>query len=290
MDINELLRAGTAALENAGIASSAIDARVLLQYCLGRNHVELLLHGDEQVDRSSELFYFQCIDRRKNHEPVAYILRQCEFWSLPFSLTTDVLIPRPETEFLLDRVLAMTLKENLEKGRILDLCCGSGVISVVLARETGQRVLAVDISSDALAVAAINRNEHDLTSRIDLLCADLCSAIYRKNQFSLIVTNPPYVRTSAIQCSLEKDVAGFEPHLALDGGEKGLDVIRKIRSEVPLLLVPGGEIFMEIGADQGAAVENMFLENDTDRSGFVQVRIITDYAGLDRVLYAQLEY
>lgn len=289
MRINELLRAGTVALEKAGIVSSATDARVLLQYCLDRNRIELLLHGDEDVDRSRELLYFQCIDRRGNHEPVAYILGRCEFWSLPFKLTDDVLIPRPETEFLLDRVLAMARKENLQKGRILDLCCGSGVISVVLARETGQRVLAVDISPAALAVAGVNRNEHNLDSRIDLLCSDLCSALCLQNQFSLVVTNPPYVSTSAIQYSLEKDVAAFEPHLALDGGENGLDVIRRIRSDLPLMLVPGGEIFMEIGSDQGKAVENIFLENKTVLPGFVQVKIITDYAGLDRVLYAQLD-
>ncbi len=290
MHINELLRAGTVALEKAGIVSSATDARVLLQYCLGKNRIELLLHGDENVDRSRELFYFQCIQRRENHEPVAYILGKCEFWSLPFILTTDVLIPRPETEFLLDRVLVIARKENFKRGRILDLCCGSGVISVVLARETGQRILAVDISPEALAVAGMNRDAHDLTSRIDLLCSDLGSALCRKNQFSLIVTNPPYVSTSAIKNSLEKDVADFEPHLALDGGEKGVEIIRRIRSDLAHLLIPGGEIFMEIGADQGEIVEDIFLENETVLPGFVQVKIIPDYAGLDRVLYAQLDY
>ncbi|BCL60198.1 release factor glutamine methyltransferase [Desulfomarina profundi] len=290
MHINELLRAGTVALEKADVVSPGTDARVLLQHCLGKNRIELLLHGDENVEESRESFYFKCIARRVNHEPVAYILGQCEFWSLPFNLTNDVLIPRPETEFLLDRVLTIANKENLTRGRILDLCCGSGVISVVLARETGQRILAVDISPEALAVAAMNRDDHALTSRIDLLCSDLCSALCRKTRFSLIVTNPPYVSTSAIQYSLEKDVAGFEPHLALDGGEKGLDVIGRIRAVMPLMLLPGGEIFMEIGADQGEAVENIFLENETVLPGFVQVKIITDYAGLDRVLYAQLEY
>jgi release factor glutamine methyltransferase len=290
MRIEELLRLGIIELQKAKVASPETDARLLLQHSLNKNQVELFLCGKERVDSSREIFYFQCIDRRVQHEPVAYILGQCEFWSLPFRLTPDVLIPRPETEFMLDRVLTLARKDNFSRGKLLDLCCGSGVISVVLAKETGQRVLAVDISPEALLVAGMNSREHGLASRIDLICSNLFSAINLERHFSLVVSNPPYVSSSAIRSSLDRDVADFEPHLALDGGEGGLEIIRRIRAALPAILIPGGEIFMEIGADQGDTVRNIFMEKGTNLPGFAMVRIIEDYAGLDRVLYAQLEY
>ena len=125
---------------------SDLDARLLLEYCTGKSRTEIFLDGGSEVNQEIQDSYLLLLERRKKREPVAYILGEQEFWSLPFWVTPDVLIPRPETEFLLDRVFALTDPENFQKGHILDLCCGSGVIAIVLAKETGKIIFASDIS------------------------------------------------------------------------------------------------------------------------------------------------
>lgn len=279
---------GTTELEAAGVADPCHDARLLLEYCLGKNRTELFLCADYKVHSDKLNHYQQFINCRKKRKPIAYIVGQCEFWSLPFYITPDVLIPRPETEFLLDRVLSLTERANLRSGKILDLCSGSGVIAVVLARETGKRIVALDISHGALCVAKNNARHNKVASLVDLIQADLYSGLLLKQHFSLIVSNPPYVSHFDVKNSLQPEVAGFEPHLALDGGEEGLEVIYKIRNMAPLVLRPGGEIFLEIGADQGKAVKELFLYEKSNLPHFDLVEILVDYAGRDRVLHAVL--
>jgi release factor glutamine methyltransferase len=204
-------------------------------------------------------------------------------------VTADVLIPRPETEFLLDRVLALTVPENLQKGSILDLCCGSGVIATVLAKEIGQTIYASDISKKALVVAKKNILRHHLNSQVVLVQGNLLSPYSVEGKFSLIVSNPPYVSNFDIANNLAPEVAAFEPHLALDGGLKGLELIKEIRDRLPTVLRPGGQCFIEIGADQGEMVRSLFLEKVAGSPNFQQVEIFEDYAGRDRVLHVRLE-
>jgi len=270
------------------MADACHDARLLLENCLGKNRTELFLSADNKVYSDKQIHYQQLIDSRKKRQPVAYILGQCEFWSLPFYVTPDVLIPRPETEFLLDRVLYLTKRANFTSGKILDLCSGSGVIAIVLARETGKKIVSLDISGGALGVAKRNAQRNKVASLIDFVWTDLFSGLKLKRQFSLIVSNPPYVSHLDVENNLEPEVASFEPHLALDGGEEGMDIICEIRHMLPLVLKPGGEVYLEIGADQGNAVKKLFLHNRRNSPHFDLVEILVDYAGRDRVLHGIL--
>lgn len=288
MSVKELLQSGATELEQAGVVEACNDARLLLENCLGKSRTELFLSAESAVKSDKQVEYRQLIARRKLREPVAYILGECEFWSLPFNVTPDVLIPRPETEFLIDRVLSLTKRENITSGKILDLCCGSGVIAIVLAKETGERIVAMDISTGALHVAKRNAHYNDVVSGIDFVQTDLFSGLLMKREFSLIVSNPPYVSRFDVDNTLEPEVAFFEPHLALDGGDKGLEVIQKIRYILPLILKPGGEVYIEIGADQGADVVALFREKIKNQPQFEMVEILLDYTGRNRVLHGVL--
>lgn len=285
----ELLQSGEAELQTAQVPESDLEARLLLEYCTGKSRTEIFLDGGSEVDQQLLDTYLLLLERRKQREPLAYILGEQEFWSLPFWVTTDVLIPRPETEFLLDRVLALTVPENLQKGSILDLCCGSGVIATVLAKEIGQTIYASDISKKALVVTKKNILRHHVHSLVVLVQGNLLSPYSVKGKFSLVVSNPPYVSSFDIANNLTPEVAVFEPHLALDGGLKGLELIKEIRDRLPTVLRPGGQCFIEIGAEQGEMVKNFFWEKVAGFPNFQQVEIFKDYAGRDRVLHARLE-
>ena len=288
MRLAELLKRGAAELAEAGVLEYQLDARLLLENCLGITRTEVFLNGQAEVDEISQQNFFRLIERRKKREPVAYILEEQEFWSLPFHVTPAVLIPRPETEFLLDRVLAMALPANIDRGLLLDLCCGSGVIAGVLAKETGRMVVAADLSFAALQVARKNLHRHRLAEQVQLVQGHLLSPFRPTGDlFSLIVSNPPYVSSWEIEKGLAPEVAQHEPHLALSGGEDGLSLIREIRRQLPRVLCPGGQLFMEIGADQGEAVRKMFADPCNGTPGFCDVGILVDYAGRDRVLHAR---
>lgn len=289
MRLLELLNFGQTELQHAGVAEHELDARLLLEYCTGKNRTEVFLDGGVEVSQAIIEGYLHLLDRRKNREPLAYILGEREFWSLPFLVNSDVLIPRPETEFLLERVLALTDRENLQKGGILDLCCGSGIIATVLAIETGKTIIASDISYQALQMTKRNARRHTVDSLVLPVQGNLFAPFSEVGIFSLIVTNPPYVSSYDVANSLEPEVARFEPHLALDGGAGGLELIRQICDALPTVLCPGGECFIEIGADQGALIKRLFSQDIVGKTRFQQVEILVDYAGRDRVVHARLD-
>ncbi|MFT5698874.1 MAG: release factor glutamine methyltransferase [Desulforhopalus sp.] len=286
MRLADALRSGSELLKMAGVDEFELDARLLLEYVLDKSRTELYLAVDLNLSDSQFQHYQHLLERREKREPVAYILGEQEFWSLPFIVTPDVLIPRPETEFLLEQVLSRTKKSNFSEGRIIDLCCGSGIIATILAKELGQKIYGVDISPQALAVARINFERHGVKRNIHLVQSNLLGAFKRKQQFSLIVSNPPYVSHIDVINNLAPEVCDYEPHLALDGGERGLELIIIIREQLEYLLQPGGELFMEIGADQGEQVSTLFKNKIDDLQGFTTVEILKDYAGRDRVIHA----
>ncbi len=288
MRLIELLTFASKELKGVDIVEHELEARLLLEACLGKTRTEIFLDGQMEVSPVQQDHFLNLVARRKSREPVAYILGVQEFWSMPFTVTPAVLIPRPETEFLVERVLALADRKNLLRGRILDLCCGSGVIAAVLAKETGQRIIASDISKMALEVAMKNLRRHQLTGLVDLVQNDLLTAFQPARGFALVVANPPYVSSYALHNHLEPEVAGYEPTLALDGGDLGLEIIREIRGQLPKLLCPGGQCFMEIGADQGDAVRRLFHQDQEGSPRFQQVDILIDYAGRDRVLHARM--
>lgn len=289
MRIGELLQQAGHELSECGIVESELDARILLERCLKKSRTELYLEANCFVSQEEVLRYRSWISRRKLREPVAYIIGEQEFWSLPFYVSPEVLVPRPETEFLIDRVLHFAEKENFRKGSILDLCCGSGVIATVLAKETQNLVVAADISEAALAVTVRNSRRHQVDHLVQPVNSNLFSAFSVKQRFSLIVTNPPYVSRYDVDNTLDPEVAQYEPRLALDGGDRGLEIIQKIWLSLPTVLLPGGQVFMEIGADQGNAVRDLF-ESKTEKIGsnYLEVDILTDYTGRDRILYARI--
>ncbi len=287
MFVSELLLYGVKELEASGVTGADVDVQLLLGHCLGKSRTQLFLAAKESVPEKSKQKFFQLIKRRKKREPVAYLLGEREFWSLPFFINQDVLIPRPETEFLVESVLARFRKVSGEKGKVLDLCCGSGVIGIILALELKMRVVALDISQAALRIAQKNSIRHEVEGLVDFVNSDLFSAIIMERKFSLIVSNPPYIEQNEI-ASLEPDVQNHEPRIALDGGPDGLDIINKICQHLPTVLQPGGSLFMEIGADQKEGVQRLF-ENVGCRNGdFEKVEILKDYAGRNRVLYVKM--
>jgi release factor glutamine methyltransferase len=273
-------------LKTAGIEEYEIDARLLLEHVLGITRTQLLLRAESSPAAAQVSHYTRLLNRRIKREPVAYILGEQEFWSLPFAVTSDVLIPRPETEFLLEQVLKCAQKSNFLLGKIADLCCGSGIIATILARETQQKIYAVDISAKALRVARQNIERHGQAHRVLIVQSDMFEGFAANNQFSLVVSNPPYVSHVDVTNNLAPEVSSYEPHLALDGGVRGLELIKIIRAQLDDVLMPGGEVFMEIGADQGRDVAAFFEQNTKTGCGFETVSIRKDYAGRDRVLHA----
>ena len=281
--VSDILQQGTAELQAVGIDEAATDAALLLGHCLDKSTTELYLAGKDRLDQKQKDQFFTLLARRKEREPVAYILGKREFWSLSFSVSPAVLIPRPETEFLVETALS---KRNLHgpQCRSLDLCCGSGAIAVVLARECETPVIGVDISAASLKVAKENCRKHDVTDLVSLVQADLGTCFLDAGFFSLIVSNPPYVRSAEIDRHLQPEVALFEPRKALDGGSSGLDFIIGIREVLPKLLAPGGDIFMEIGDQQGTQVRNLFLKHKSSQE-YQFVTLFQDYSGRDRVVH-----
>jgi release factor glutamine methyltransferase len=289
MHISELVRYGISVLTAAGVPDCTSDIYLLLGRCLGKSRTQLLIAAGEDVPGAAELLFKELLDRRRQREPLAYILGEQEFWSRSFVVTPSVLIPRPETEFLLETALKCIRNDpSFPEGAVLDLCCGSGVIASILALELRRKVIAVDLSAEALAVTRINCLRHGVDDAVCLLQSDLLSALKPHGKVSLVVSNPPYVSTYAVQNEVEPEVGEYEPLLALDGGEKGLDLIARIREELPLVLAPGGGLFMEIGYDQGQAVAEMFSAPRQGLRDFTHIMILKDYADRDRVLHARI--
>ena len=286
MHLTDALHNGSELLQQAGVEEFELDARLLLENVLNKSRSELFLARDLKLTDSQLIQYQAFIERRKQREPVAYILGEQEFWSLSFSVSPHVLIPRPETEFLLEQVLSHANKINFTRGKIVDLCCGSGVIATVLAKETGQDIVAVDVSPEALQVSKNNILRHDVQDQVQFVQSDLLSSFQKINQFSLVVSNPPYVSHIDVTNNLAPEVSDYEPHLALDGGVRGLELIQIIREQLEDVLLPGGELFMEIGADQGQELLSMFTSRMNGLDGFLTVEILKDYAGRDRVVHA----
>jgi release factor glutamine methyltransferase len=274
---------GFGCLREAGIDSAQIDAEVLLRHVLGIEKARLYSALGEPLSEGHRRQFQEMLERRMRREPVAYITGRKEFWSLDFVVSPEVLIPRPETELLVE--VALHLLKNAASGppTILDLGTGSGIIAVCLAKERlDARIVAVDIAASALEVARINSRRHGVSERIDLVQSDLFAALGKeKRQFDLIVSNPPYIRTGELSL-LAPEISGWEPVVALDGGQDGTEYYRGIIGAAREYLAPFGSIALEIGADMAPVVAALFA-----RSGcYGPVSVYQDGAGKDRVIEA----
>lgn len=279
-----VLREGTRRLRASGIDSAALDAEVLLSHILNLKREQLVLAAQTTLSHAQRRAYEQLLERRSHREPVAYITAAREFWSLDFYLTPAVLIPRPETERLVEVVLDLAHElASPQPLRILDIGTGSGAIAVALASElTSAEIWATDISPEALAVAAENAARNHVAHKIEFIQADLFAGCWSDRAVDLLVSNPPYIRRGDIE-TLEPEVSRWEPRCALDGGVDGLDYYRRIAAEAFEALRPGGAVAVEIGAGMGPAVAGLF----SAQFGCAGVEIYDDYAGNERVVVAR---
>ena len=279
-----ILREGTSRLIRRGIDSAALDAAVLLGHALDLTREQLVFFPDRVLSLGQLRAFERLLGRRCAHEPTAYITGKREFWSLNFKVTPAVLIPRPESERVVELVLEEIgdLRRTLPL-RILDVGTGSGALAVALASELScARIMATDISSAALAVAAENAARNCVADRIEFMHSDLFERIPTGDSIDLIVSNPPYVRRAEIAV-LDPGVSHWEPRAALDGGTDGLDFYRRIAAPGFDRLRPDGAVVVEISAGMGEAVRAIFK----DSAGWAEIEIHHDYAGKERVVVAR---
>ena len=281
--LSEILQGAVYQLESAGIENPRSEAEILLAYLLKVNRIQLYTRWDEECTDFPSPEFQTLVSRRARREPLAYLIGQREFWSLDFMVAPGVLIPRPETEFVVEAVVRYAPHGP---ARIVDVGTGSGNIAVCLAREMPQaRIFALDISVTALQVARRNAARHQVSGQIMFLRTDLFSAIapnLPSRTIDCVASNPPYIPSADIP-ALAPDVRSFEPHLALDGGADGLDCYRRLIHESSEILKAGGWLIMEMGYGQKDA-----LVWEVHNCGYEVQEIIADYAGIDRVLVARL--
>ena len=268
------LRYGKKYLADRQIENSGGDAWYLMEYVWGIDRNYYFLHSDDIIEQKDEERYRDLLQKRGSHIPLQHLTGTCDFMGLTFQVNDQVLIPRQDTETLVESALSR-LKEG---DRALDLCTGSGCIILSLEKlRPGIRGLGADISAAALAVAKRNRDSLGLES--DFCISDLFEGI--EGVFDIIVSNPPYIASGKIP-GLMEEVRGFEPLLALDGGADGLDFYRRIIKDARDFLKPGGWLGLEIGYDQREAVEELLR-----RQGFTKTETLQDLAGLDRTVWAE---
>ncbi len=278
--VHALIQATAKLFGQRGSSSPRLDAELLLARVLELDRTGLYMNAQRPVDDEERAAFRELVRRRAEGEPVAYLVGERGFWTLDLHVDERVLIPRPETERIVELGLRYARRYAHDAWKIVDVGTGSGALALALASELPQaNVLAIDVSPDALDVARHNAETCGLRERVSFVRADGLSPLAdRPGSVELIVSNPPYVAEG--DPALEAAVAAHEPSLALYGGEDGLAVIRDLIPDAARALGPGGVLLMEMGHDQGAAVRALAREH------FHRVRVEKDYAGHDRVLVA----
>ena len=257
------------------------DAETLLQHVLGKEKAWLIAHGEEQLSGDKVARYADLLERRFRGEPIQYITGEAEFYGLLFRVTHDVLIPRPETEHLVEKALA--LAAGFEQPRIVDVGTGSGAIAVALAHELPKaRITAIDLSEPALAIARKNAERNGISARIRFLSGDLLVPVAGE-RFDFVVSNPPYV-PGVDRATLTVEVRDYEPEMALFAGDDGLEVYRRLIPAAFAALIPGGFVLLEIGYGQSHAIIELLVA-----SGFRQIEFVPDLQGIPRVACARAD-
>ncbi len=276
MTYRECYEKGCHILNEAGIEESTLDARLLLEAVCGTDRNDLLVHGEQPVEPETEEKYFGWIGKRAGRIPLQQLTGEQDFMGLTFTVNENVLIPRQDTEILVEEVL----KELHDRMRILDMCTGSGCILLSLLHYSNDcEGLGVDLSAEALEVAGRNVLKvltPEKAEHAHFLQSDLFEKV--EGKFEIIVSNPPYIASAEIE-KLMPEVRDHEPRMALDGTEDGLHFYRRIIKEAGKHLVNSGMLFFEIGYDQGQAVSELMRTG-----GYREVQVVQDYAGLDRVV------
>jgi release factor glutamine methyltransferase len=277
MLLRDALKAAIDRLTAAQVGSPRMNAEVLLMFVLGKDRAYLYAHGDDELDAHAFARYDDALAQRAQGIPSQYITGHQEFWGMDFIVSPAVLIPRPETEHLIETVLP--LARALENPKIVDVGTGSGCIALVLAEELlNAEIDAIDISAEALDIARVNAARHQLEARVRFIKQDLlqgCPA----NHFDLVVSNPPYVGESE-EDQVQLEVRKFEPHNAVFAGNTGLEIIQRLIPQAMTALKPSGHLVMEISGTIAEAVRPLFV-------GWEERRVIPDLQSIPRVVSAR---
>ena len=281
MTISETIKKGIFELKNENIESPNLKARLLMQFMLNKPRQYVIVNDNEEIDKKNEDSYFQAIRKIIQGVPIEHITHQKEFMKLNFYVDENVLIPREDTEILVEEVIKISKRTNSKK--ILDLCTGSGAIAVSLAKYlNGSEITALDISNAALKIAKKNAISNEVENQITFISSDIFNNLGNE-KFDIIVSNPPYIRKDVIK-KLNKEVQK-EPHIALDGGEDGLDFYRKIIKESYQYLKYGGYLCFEIGFDQKIDVIELIEKEEKFQNTYSK----KDLCDNDRIIVTQLK-
>ena len=279
MEILELINSGSTRLKNKKIYSHKLDSEILLSRVLNKSREELLINLKQKIKPREISNFLKLIDRRSSKEPIAYILEEKEFWSKSFLVSKNTLVPRPETELMVEKIVKIFKKKDIF---ILDIGTGTGCILLsILSELENSKGTGIDISSKAIQIARANSRKHKLTERTKF-CKRSLDDIYH-NKFDLIVSNPPYIKRKDIK-NLNEDIKKFEPKLALDGGNDGLDVIKKVIYKSKNILKIKGMLALEIGNEQFKKVSKILRDNK-----FRDSYLVKDYRENIRCILSTLE-
>ena len=273
--INTVLFKSTDYLKKNNITSAALDSELLLSSIINKSREEMIIDSEDKIDEINIKKFENLIERRKNREPVAYILNKKDFWTSTFYVNKDVLIPRPDTEILIQEVLSyFPEKKSIS---VLDIGTGSGCIILSLLKDRKKfKGIAIDKSKKALKVAEINAKIHQLENRVKFIKTSVDN--FFKGKYDLIISNPPYIKHIDLKY-LDKDVYKYEPTIALKGGNDGLTLIKTVVKKSSKLLKKGGKLIFEIGYDQKFKVKNL-LKNEK----FYVNKIVKDYGNKNRCI------
>jgi release factor glutamine methyltransferase len=282
--IAEAIQKAAKELSAHNVPNARLDAELLLRHTLGKDRAWLLAHMQDRLDDQGQSSFEQSIERRILREPLQYITGTQDFWGLPFSVTPDVLIPRPETEFVVEAALKAV--SGLDTPVIVDLCTGSGCIAISLAKELPKaRIFATDRSDRAVYMARENARKNGVADRIRFLEGDLFGPLEEmdlRGRIDGIAANPPYVRSGELT-TLQPEVRDFEPETALIAGPEGTEIAERIIHQAPEYLKPGGLLIMEMGIGQAAALRKIIEHTHQ----FGPIEIVKDLAGIERVITAK---
>jgi release factor glutamine methyltransferase len=284
VEINELLRLGVEVLKDKDFSNPQLESRLILSKLLNVDISYLYAHGDEEVSLDIGQEFRNIINKRACGYPFQYLIKYKEFMGLDFYIEEGVLIPRPDTEILVEYVLDyISRNHHCEDIKILDIGSGSGAISLSIAHYApNSNVYGVDIGDIPIKIANINKERFNLNN-VDFIKGNLFEPFYDKNlSFNIIVSNPPYIPSLDIE-DLQTEVKDYEPRLALDGGQDGLDFYRRITTEAKDFLAKDGLLIFEIGYNQASYVKSLLEDR-----GFINIEIIRDLQGLDRVVLGRL--
>ena len=300
MDIKEYYRYAIEDLKSANIETPELDAGVMLCHVLKCDKAHLYSHYDRVLDKEELRLLREMLNQRILNVPLQYIVGETEFMGLSFSVSPAVLIPRQDTETLVEECIKLVglITKQAELGKtdmhkvndalitnvkVLDMCTGSGCIAVSIAHYCPESiVVACDISEAAIYIARENCERNRVDKRVKLYCGDLFESLAGEQQFNIIVSNPPYIESNVIP-ELQKEVKNHEPFLALDGGKDGLDFYREIIAKAPKYLINGGYLALEIGYNQGQSVKKIMKEF------FFEITVYKDLGGNDRVVIGRYD-